>query len=95
MVLQPVVVAVGITWYAIETQRGPAAVLVVLAPGLWLYALSFQSMIRLTPPIQWAARIVGWSLIAGITLIPATTVLLAPISGLLAFLTVGVARGHE
>lgn len=92
MLLLPVVVAAGITWYAIETQRGAAAVLFVLPPGLWLYVVGLQPLIRLAPLTRWTARTAGWSLIAWITLIPATTVLLAPISGLLAFVTVGITR---
>jgi hypothetical protein len=92
MLLQPPLVATAITWFATETHQGAIAALVVLAPALWWYVLSFPPFAPRAADTRWAARVVGWSLIAGVTLVPAATVLLAPLSGLLAFPTLMVRR---
>lgn len=84
--LMPVLTAAVLTWYALDTQNGAVAVLSTLAAGAWLFAVSLPfTFIPLSTPTRQAARITGWSLIAAVTLIPATTLLLAPFAGALAF----------
>jgi hypothetical protein len=54
----------------------PCAALVVI--GIYLKSI--------LPNSSQALRLLGWSIVAGIVLIPASTVLLAPFAGLAAFL---------
>ncbi len=63
---------------------GPAVLQSILpCAALVVIGLRLKSVL---PSGSQALRLLGWSIVAGIVLIPASTVLLAPVAGLAAFL---------
>jgi hypothetical protein len=88
----PLAAAALITWFATETRQGPVGLAAILAAGLWLFAVSIPEYVPLTRTWRFRTRVVGWSLVASVTLVPAITVLLAPVGGLLAFVALDFSR---
>ena len=88
MVVLPALVAVVVT---LLIASGPdslntGVVMVVgYAVGACLFIAGAAFVRRREHDSGLPFRSVGWSLVAGVTLVPATTALLAPVAGLLAF----------
>ena len=86
IVLLPFVAAGGWTAAFVQDQVVlEQGILIVVLGGLTLVIGSVPPFVKL-PNAGLALRLAGWGVVAGFFLIPASTALLAPIGGLLAFL---------
>jgi uncharacterized membrane protein len=89
MVLLPVISAVGTVFVLEQTENRIAVIISFWAVGAVL--LGAGLLLASTAPSSWwlLLRLFGWSLIAGVALIPSFLVFLLPVPSLLAFLVPG------
>jgi hypothetical protein len=87
MILLPVTTATALTM-AISNQSDSAAPWVLAfgySAGALIFLSGFGFLMKLSPSSGLLLRAIGWSVVAGVTLIPATLVIFSPLAGFLAF----------
>lgn len=84
MLVLPIAASLIIFTLAANNERPEIIIGVPLIPGFALLALGFFLAQRM-PDIALQLRIAGWSLVAGLVLVPSSLVIFAPLIGLLAF----------
>lgn len=94
MVLLPPVLAASFTVdLGNHSDLRSAAILLTFSAGVLTYAAGFADLSKPASNVGLLLRATGWSLVAGVTLIPSILALLAPAAGLLAFTVVRAGRG--
>ncbi len=85
MVLAPPAIAAASMTLLVSGDVDPLLVLSLSGPGAAMLLVGIAMRFGSAPLVALALRLTGWSLIGGLTLIPAGIALFAPLSGLLAF----------
>lgn len=77
----PVAAGAAVLGLAGMTERAEVILALPLTPGIALLAFGF-ALAHGAPDLALELRIAGWSLVAGLALVPSSLVLLAPLAGL-------------